>query len=90
MRENHYAISCSCWEFPTFSNYKISITLLIFQNVVMRYISSRCKYTDFISDIKCFDKRNLGNEIELNKMNKPWESLNNYHWFALFYQLGHF
>ena len=34
MRENHYAISCSFWEFPTFSNYKISITLLIFQNVL--------------------------------------------------------
>ena len=29
-RENHYAISRTCLEFPTFSNYKISITLLIF------------------------------------------------------------
>ncbi len=33
-RENHYAIPRTVLEFPTFSNYKISITLLIFQNVV--------------------------------------------------------
>ncbi len=30
MRENHYAVSCSIDEFLRFSNYKISITLLIF------------------------------------------------------------
>lgn len=30
MRENLYAISCSCRELPAFSNYKISITLRIF------------------------------------------------------------
>ena len=30
MRENHYAISCSVYEFLRFSNYKMSITLLIF------------------------------------------------------------
>ncbi len=29
MRENHYAILASVSEFPTFTNYKISITLLI-------------------------------------------------------------
>ncbi len=28
-RENHYAISCSVYEFLRFSNYKMSITLLI-------------------------------------------------------------
>ncbi len=33
-RENHYALPCSVYEFLRFSNYKISITLLIFQNVV--------------------------------------------------------
>lgn len=32
--ENHYALPCSVYEFLRFSNYKISITLLIFQNVV--------------------------------------------------------
>ena len=77
-------------EFPTFTNYKIRITLLIFLKCRDEIHLIGCKYTDFISDIKCFDERNLGDEIELNKMNKPWESLNNYHWFALFYQLGHF
>ena len=30
-RENHYAISCSVYEFLRFSNYKMSITLLIFK-----------------------------------------------------------
>ena len=30
MRENHYAILVRFFEFPTLSNYKISITLLIF------------------------------------------------------------
>lgn len=29
-RENHYAISCTDYEFPTFTNHKISITLLYF------------------------------------------------------------
>ena len=29
-RENHYAFPCSVYEFLRFSNYKISITLLIF------------------------------------------------------------
>ena len=28
MRESHYAILVRFFEFPTFSNYKISITLL--------------------------------------------------------------
>ncbi len=33
-RENHYACPCSVYEFLRFSNYKISITLLVIQNVV--------------------------------------------------------
>lgn len=33
-RENYYAFPCSVYEFLRFSNYKISITLLIIQNVV--------------------------------------------------------
>lgn len=31
MRENHYAISCSVYEFLRFSNYKMSITLPFFK-----------------------------------------------------------
>lgn len=32
-RENHYAISCSVYEFLTFSNYKMSITLPYFSKM---------------------------------------------------------
>lgn len=42
-RENHYAISCSVYEFLRFSNYKMSITLLIFQYVLERLCQSECK-----------------------------------------------
>ena len=34
MRENHYANPCAIVEFPTFSNHKMSITLLIFSKVL--------------------------------------------------------
>ena len=40
-RENHYAISCTVLEFPTFSNYKISITLLIFSKMLRQTITCR-------------------------------------------------
>ena len=33
MRENHYAIFCSVYEFLRFSYYKMSITLPMFHNV---------------------------------------------------------
>lgn len=42
-RENHYAISCSVYEFLRFSNYKMSITLLIYQYVLGRLCLSNCK-----------------------------------------------
>ena len=40
MRENHYAILASVSEFPTFTNYKMSITLL-FSYVLGRVASIR-------------------------------------------------
>lgn len=47
-RENHYALPCSVYEFLRFSNYKISITLLIFQNVSDRLRLSKRKFSDNI------------------------------------------
>lgn len=35
-------------KFPTFTNYKISITLLFFQNVVERRCHSDCKFSQNI------------------------------------------
>ncbi len=43
MRENHYAILASVSEFPTFTNYKISITLLIISRCRDRMILPTAK-----------------------------------------------
>ena len=49
MRENHYAISCIFLKSPTFSVYKMSITLLIFlkcranQGLAIANLSKFCK-----------------------------------------------
>lgn len=65
-RENHYAISRTVLEFPTFSNYKISITLLIFP---------KCRgltYTNPITKLQIlFDSDDiLSDKIQENSGNK--------------------
>ena len=53
MRENHYAISCSVYEFLRFSNYKMSITLPMLINGQGHIHIQLQNYK------KIFDKRNL-------------------------------
>ncbi len=59
MRENHYAILASVSEFPTFTNYKISITLLIISICHDRMILPTAKLIIIFEIPAIFPSKNL-------------------------------